>query len=359
MLAERDRDGCPHARARRGDVTYPPHRGRPHTPERTVGPLISVRRRRGERSGGKTLGQGRTDWPSRADLTYSGTDVNSVRLPGVMLTRDGEQSPGPWPSIQRGDYVAAKGGTGAVGPADEEPDPRRIASQPDFGRELTLVRQLAGLTVREVARAVGIPASTAGDYFAGRHLPPPSQPGLLPRILRVCGETDPAQLREWMSALNRIRRGPGRRPAAVTAPYRGLASFQPEDAPWFFGREAITARLVRLATEGAPPGVPLTVVGPSGSGKSSLLRAGLVPSLRDRSQRGLALFAPGATPLGELARQLAGLRGVTLEGAAGGGAPADPAARTCRRRCACRRSSPRRGLGGEQPYRGGLAPRPG
>ena len=243
-----------------------------------------------------------------------------------MLTRDGEQSPGPWPSIQRGDYVAAKGGPGAAGPADEEPDPRRIASQPDFGRELTLVRQLAGLTVREVARAAGIPASTAGDYFAGRHLPPPSQPGLLPRILRVCGETDPAQLREWMSALNRIRRGPGRRPAAVTAPYRGLASFQPEDAPWFFGREAITARLVRLATEGAPPGVPLTVVGPSGSGKSSLLRAGLVPSLRDRSQRGLALFAPGATPLGELARQLAGLRGVTLEGAAGGGAPADPAA---------------------------------
>ena len=166
--------------------------------------------------------------------------------------------------------MAAKGGPGAVGPGDEEPDPRGIASQGDFGRELTLVRQHAGLTVREVARAVGIPASTAGDYFAGRHLPPPSQPGLLPRILRLCGETDPAQLREWVSALNRIRRGPGRRPTAVTAPYRGLASFQPEDAPWFFGREAITARLVRLAAEAAPPGVPLTVVGPSGSGKSSL-----------------------------------------------------------------------------------------
>jgi len=89
-----------------------------------------------------------------------------------MLTRDGEQSLGPWPSIQRGDYVSAKGGPGAVDPGDEEPDPRRIASQPDFGRELTLVRQRAGLTVREVARAVGIPASTAGDYFAGRHLPP-------------------------------------------------------------------------------------------------------------------------------------------------------------------------------------------
>ncbi len=192
------------------------------------------------------------------------------------------------------------------GPPDpEHPDPGRIATQPDFGRELTRARQRAGLTVREVARAVGIPASTAGDYFAGRHLPPPSQPGLLPRILRVCGETDPDRLSEWMSTLNRIRRGPGRRPAAATAPYRGLASFQPEDAPWFFGREDLTARLVGLASAVPAPGVPLTVVGPSGSGKSSLLRAGLIPSMPDWPRRVLALFTPGAMPLRELARQLA------------------------------------------------------
>src|SRR5450755_2777136 len=165
-----------------------------------------------------------------------------------MLTRDGEQLPGPWPSIQRGDYVAAKGGTGTADPGDEEPEPRRIASQPDFGRELTLARQRAGLTVREVGRAVGIPASTAGDYFAGRQLPPPSQPALLARILRACGETDAARLTEWTNALNRVRRPPGRRPGATAAPYRGLASFQPEAAPWFFGREELTARLVRLAT---------------------------------------------------------------------------------------------------------------
>jgi WD40 repeat protein len=179
--------------------------------------------------------------------------------------------------------------------------------------------------VREVARAVGIPASTAGDYFAGRHLPPPSQPALLPRILRICGETDQARLNEWVSALNRIRRGPGRRPAAVAAPYRGLASFQPEDAAWFFGREAITARLAQLATGAAAPGVPLILVGPSGSGKSSLLRAGLIPALPDWSQRGLALFTPGATPLGELARQLARLHGAASEGTATDPASPDPA----------------------------------
>jgi len=143
----------------------------------------------------------------------------------------------------------------------EQPDPARIGAPADFGRELTLARQRAGLTVREVARAVGIPASTAGDYFAGRHLPPPSQPGLLPKILRACGETDPPRLSQWMSALNRIRRGPGRRPAAAPAPYRGLASFQPEDAAWFFGREELTARLVTLAAAAPAPTGASTKIG--------------------------------------------------------------------------------------------------
>ena len=267
-----------------------------------------------------------------ADLTNPATGVNSPRPPGVIQTQGGEQSPGPWPTIQREDDVTAEGGSGAAGPYDEKtrseaapappvapelpapqqpdpghPDPRRITTQADFGRELTHARLRAGLTVREVARAVGIPASTAGDYFAGRHLPPPSQPGLLPRILRVCGETQPERLSEWMSTLNRIRRGPGRRPAAAAAPCRGLASFQPEDAPWFFGREDLTVRLAGLATAAPTPGVPLTVVGSPGSGKSSLLRAGLIPSMPGWPQRRLALFTPGATPLRELARQLAAL----------------------------------------------------
>src|SRR5260370_1450383 len=89
-------------------------------------------------------------------------------------------------------------------------NPGRIATQQDFGRELTLARRRAGLTVREVARAAGIPASTAGDYFSGRHLPPPSQPDSLPRILAACGVTDLGLLREWASALVRVRRAPGR-----------------------------------------------------------------------------------------------------------------------------------------------------
>ena len=98
-------------------------------------------------------------------------------------------------------------------PGTELPDPGRITSQQDFGRELTLARRQAGLTVRQVARASGIPASTAGDYFAGRHLPPAGQPELLPEILAACGITDEAETERWLEALSRIRRAPGRRPA--------------------------------------------------------------------------------------------------------------------------------------------------
>src|SRR5215472_1704366 len=197
-------------------------------------------------------------------------------------------------------------------PGAELPDPGRIVSQQDFGRELTLARQRAGLTVRQVARASTVPASTAGDYFAARHLPPASQPDLLPRILAACGITDEAEVDRWLDALSRVRRAPGRRPAHVQAPYRGLASFQPEDAAWFFGREELGLHLVRLATGAAAPGLPLAVVGPSGSGKSSLLRAGLIPRLRTGSParpdgRPVVLITPGNSPLSGLAGALAPL----------------------------------------------------
>src|SRR5215470_4348046 len=209
-------------------------------------------------------------------------------------------------------------------PGIELPDPGRITSQQDFGRELTLARRRAGLTVRRVARASGILASTAGDYFAGNHLPPAGQPGLLPQILAACGITDEAEVNRWLEALNRIRRAPGRRPVRGQAPYRGLASFQPEDAAWFFGREELALHLVRLAGGIGAPGLPLAVVGPSGSGKSSLLRAGLVPRLRAGSParpdgRPVALITPGDSPLAALASALAPL---TRQGQGG---PEEPA----------------------------------
>ena len=84
----------------------------------------------------------------------------------------------------------------------------------------------------------------------------------------------------------------------VVCPFKGLAAFEPEDAAFFFGRERLVAEMVaRLA--GAPM---LGLVGPSGSGKSSVLRAGLLPALRQGVLPGseswaIALLRPGEHPL--------------------------------------------------------------
>jgi transcriptional regulator with XRE-family HTH domain len=177
---------------------------------------------------------------------------------------------------------------------------------------LTELREQAGLTVRDVAKAVGIPDSTMGGYFGGRHLPPIKPVSLFEGILRSCGVADEEQLIEWRRALGQVRRAPGRRPSDAPVPYRGLESFQPEHARWFHGREALSRALVDRVVGQWPNGGPVAVVGPSGSGKSSLLRAGLVPAFRDGGSPvpdvpswRVALFTPGRKPAAELARQLA------------------------------------------------------
>ena len=89
-------------------------------------------------------------------------------------------------------------------------------------------------------------------------------------------------------------------------PFRGLAPFDAAHADYFFGRERLTAELVaRLIGS-----TLLAVVGPSGSGKSSAVRAGLLPALADGVVPGSerwrrAVMRPGERPLAELSRTLA------------------------------------------------------
>src|SRR5919198_560752 len=64
-------------------------------------------------------------------------------------------------------------------------------------------------------------------------------------------------------------------PARDVCPYKGLAPFETSDAEFFFGRERLVDELIGRLAE-APL---LALIGPSGSGKSSLLRAGLLPAL--------------------------------------------------------------------------------
>ena len=80
-------------------------------------------------------------------------------------------------------------------------------------------------------------------------------------------------------------------------PFKGLAPFELEDAEFFFGRERLVDELVARLAE-----TPLlAIVGPSGSGKSSLLHAGLTPALDYES----ILIRPGTQPVAQLAAALA------------------------------------------------------
>jgi WD40 repeat protein/transcriptional regulator with XRE-family HTH domain len=88
-------------------------------------------------------------------------------------------------------------------------------------------------------------------------------------------------------------------------PYKGLRAFQEDDAPDFFGREALISQLVAHLSEQVRLSRFLAVVGPSGSGKSSVVRAGLIPALRRGSVPALthavvADLVPGTHPLEEL-----------------------------------------------------------
>jgi WD40 repeat protein/DNA-binding SARP family transcriptional activator len=202
-------------------------------------------------------------------------------------------------------------------------------------------RRLEGLSVAEIARIVaaysaeeeslqtartllqatgGIPAlvhQAAGDWARSRATKRVEQAAA--RSLRhrrdlraVQGEVadnvvELQQLRGRRGAVagaEIVESGPDRSPpAAVLCPYKGLACFEPADRELFFGRERLVAELV---THLVGPGL-LGVVGPSGSGKSSVVRAGLLPALADGVLPGSArwtrvVIRPGEHPLDELAR---------------------------------------------------------
>jgi hypothetical protein len=95
----------------------------------------------------------------------------------------------------------------------------------------------------------------------------------------------------------------------LRSPYPGLAPFAREDAAVFFGRHQETHRLVELLTPTLQhdPGRFVAVVGPSGSGKSSLLHAGLLPRLARMPERWLVVepLRPGRRPIAALAGGLA------------------------------------------------------
>lgn len=94
---------------------------------------------------------------------------------------------------------------------------------------------------------------------------------------------------------------------STAAPYKGLEAYEEEDAGYFFGRTALTDHLLTRITRWKqdPHALRfLAIVGASGSGKSSLVKAGLIPALRQAERWQIIIVRPGAEPLLSLALPL-------------------------------------------------------
>ena len=104
----------------------------------------------------------------------------------------------------------------------------------------------------------------------------------------------------------------------VDSPYRGLRAFEEQDAPFFFGRETATTDVLARMSGCVDRTGLLVVSGVSGAGKSSLLRAGVLPRIRgagltaapEAARWPCLLLTPGPAPLDVLAVQVAHLAGV-------------------------------------------------
>ncbi|MFE4061755.1 NACHT and WD repeat domain-containing protein [Streptomyces sp. NPDC059096] len=103
----------------------------------------------------------------------------------------------------------------------------------------------------------------------------------------------------------------------IDSPYRGLRAFEEVDAPFFFGRDQDSEQVLRLLAGRLESPRLLMVSGASGAGKSSLIRAGVLPLLRAQGLTGLRsartwpcqLLTPSPAPMEELALRVATLAG--------------------------------------------------
>ena len=196
--------------------------------------------------------------------------------------------------VSRGWYVVAGR---PESPLDVNAGPvQRLAA------ELRKLRAEAGSpTYREMARRTGVGASTLSQAAGGERLV--SLPTLLAYATACGGDT-----REWEQRWRQAGQDTAaqERPADEESapPYRGLARFEPGDRGLFFGRDMLVAQLVDAVHSHRL----VAVVGASGSGKSSLLRAGLIPALQnaqvpERRTAALRILAPGPHPAATYAGQ--------------------------------------------------------
>jgi len=180
-----------------------------------------------------------------------------------------------------------------------------------FGDLLRCLRRRVGLTQRELGIAVGYSEAQISRLELNQRQPDPAT--IAARFVPILDLADePAAAARLLDLAHQAQ--PQDLTASEIPPYKGLNSFDVADADAFFGREAVTQQLVAdvLACAGTAPGPRparwVAIVGASGSGKSSVVRAGLIPALRRQPESAdwpVHVVTPGAHPLRALAASLA------------------------------------------------------
>ncbi len=165
---------------------------------------------------------------------------------------------------------------------ENPPHPSAIANRAEFAETLSALRALSGVSFRALGRAVDLPPSTVSGWTSGKHLPYPRQQNSFKQLVEELGATA-EQAAAWVEALRRVQ-GTVEPRDDSQSPYPGLERYDAEDARWFFGREDVVASVIdRLRTLMTRHHVARMVVvtGASGAGKSSIVRAGVVPAITD------------------------------------------------------------------------------
>ncbi|MEU5043825.1 nSTAND1 domain-containing NTPase, partial [Streptomyces griseorubiginosus] len=162
---------------------------------------------------------------------------------------------------------------------------------PRFACELRKLRQEAGgPTYRELARRAHFSVTALSQAAAGEQLPSLQ---VTLAYATACGGDAGEWERRWKEAEREVREVAAGLDDDVEPPYQGLARFEPDDHDRYFGRDRLVTALCRLVRDRRFT----AVFGPSGSGKSSLLRAGLIPALRaERELAAIRVLTPGAHP---------------------------------------------------------------
>ena len=192
-----------------------------------------------------------------------------------------------------------------------------------FGGLLRQLRAEAGLTQEELAEAASLSPRSVSDLERGINRTARRDTAELlggalglaepVRPVFVAAARGRAPAEDVLAALREAAAPEG--PAWPGGPYLGLVPFEERDAQLFYGRDELADRLVRRLAERLGGAGILLVAGESGSGKSSLLRAGLLPRLAagalgpGSGRWPRRVIRPTDSPLRELAMHLAEMAG--------------------------------------------------